>query len=269
MQTVSILGCGWLGLPLGKFLVEKGFKVKGSTTSLDKLSTLSAAGIESFHLAAKPHTIEGKNIAEFFESDLLILNIPPGRRNEHVEKDHPAQIQTIIKYTKAEHILFISSTGVYGDTNAIAKEGDELAPTRKSTKALVKVEQYLQSLEDKKVTILRMSGLVGGDRKAGRFFAGKQGVSDPEKPVNMVHREDCIRVIHQVIVQEKWGEIYNVCADEHPSKKAFYIAQTGQLGLELPIFTESTRKDSYKIVSNEKVKRELNYQFLHPDPMRF
>ncbi|MEL6717455.1 MAG: SDR family oxidoreductase [Bacteroidota bacterium] len=269
MQIISILGCGWLGLSLGEFLVKKDFKIKGSTTSLDKIPILSAVGIEPFHLAAKPHGIEGEHTAEFFDSDLLILNIPPGRRNEKVEKDHPEQIREIIKHTKAKSILFIGSTGVYGDTNTIAREEDELAPNRKSTKALVKVEQYLRNLKDKEVTILRMAGLVGGDRKAGRFFAGKQGVSAPEKPVNMVHREDCIQVIHQVIVQQKWGEIYNVCADEHPSKRDFYTAQTKKLGLVAPTFEENSEKKNYKIVSNEKVKRELGYQFLHPDPMKF
>lgn len=268
-MTISILGCGWLGLSLGEFLSKKGFKIKGSTTSIEKMKILSNSGIEPFHLMIKPKKIEGKNGAEFFDSDLLILNIPPGRRNENVEEDHPAQIRTIIEHTKAKHILFVSSTGVYGNTNTIAREEDELAPTRRSTKALVKVEHYLQGLEDKKITILRMAGLVGGTRKAGRFFAGKQNVSDPEKPVNMVHREDCIQVIYQVIIQQKWGKIYNVCADEHPIKKAFYTAQTEKLGLEPPMFKENTGKINYKIVSNEKVRNELNYQFSHPDPMEF
>ncbi|MEM8527090.1 MAG: SDR family oxidoreductase [Bacteroidota bacterium] len=268
-MTISILGCGWLGLSLGEFLAKRGFNIKGSTTSLEKIPTLEAVGIEPFHLIAKPQKIESKNLTKFFNSDLLILNIPPGRRSANVEEDHPAQIKTIIKHTTAEHILFVSSTGVYGDKNAIAREEDELAPTRKSTKALAKVEQYLKRLNHKKVTILRMAGLVGGERKAGHFFAGKQNISDPEKPVNMVHRDDCIRVIHQVIKQQKWGKIYNVCADEHPSKRDFYTAQTEKLSLEPPTFKESAKKGSYKIVSNEKVKRDLDYQFLYPDPMEF
>jgi len=269
MQTISVLGCGWLGLPLGEFLVKKGFTIKGSTTSLKKIPTLVAAGIEPFQLIVKPETLEGKNIAEFFNSDLLIINIPPGRRNEKVEEEHPNQIRTIVERTNAKYLLFVSSTGVYGDTNAIARESDKLAPNRKSTKGLVKAEQYLQQLTHKKVTILRMAGLVGGERKAGRFFEGKKGVSDPEKPINMVHREDCIQVIHQIIIQQKWEEIYNICADEHPSKKDFYTAQTEKLGLVVPEFEENSKKTTYKIVSNEKVKKELNYQFLHSDPMKF
>lgn len=43
MQKISVLGCGWLGLPLSKKLIESGFVVKGSTTSSEKLSQLEDA----------------------------------------------------------------------------------------------------------------------------------------------------------------------------------------------------------------------------------
>jgi len=42
MQKVSILGCGWLGKPLAVFLISKGYLVKGSTTSDEKLKLLAA-----------------------------------------------------------------------------------------------------------------------------------------------------------------------------------------------------------------------------------
>lgn len=29
-KTISILGCGWLGLPLGQHLVQQGYHIKGS-----------------------------------------------------------------------------------------------------------------------------------------------------------------------------------------------------------------------------------------------
>ena len=39
-QRISILGCGWLGLPLAKELLDRSFEVKGSTTSSNKLDQL-------------------------------------------------------------------------------------------------------------------------------------------------------------------------------------------------------------------------------------
>lgn len=48
MDKVSIIGCGWLGLPLAKFLVQKGFPVKGSVTTESKINQLASLGIKPF-----------------------------------------------------------------------------------------------------------------------------------------------------------------------------------------------------------------------------
>ena len=48
MTKISILGCGWLGLPLAKALIGNGFSVKGSTTSYEKISGLEQGGITTF-----------------------------------------------------------------------------------------------------------------------------------------------------------------------------------------------------------------------------
>ncbi|WP_258929290.1 hypothetical protein [Flavobacterium davisii] len=39
-QKISLLGCGWLGLPLAESLIKKGYEIKGSTTNLDKIPLL-------------------------------------------------------------------------------------------------------------------------------------------------------------------------------------------------------------------------------------
>ncbi|RZJ28768.1 MAG: short-chain dehydrogenase, partial [Flavobacterium sp.] len=48
MTEISILGCGWLGLPLAKSLIQKGYSVKGSTTSENKVDVLQANNIDPF-----------------------------------------------------------------------------------------------------------------------------------------------------------------------------------------------------------------------------
>jgi 3-hydroxyisobutyrate dehydrogenase-like beta-hydroxyacid dehydrogenase len=45
MKQISILGCGWLGFPLAISLVQKGYVVKGSTTSLEKQDLFLKNGI--------------------------------------------------------------------------------------------------------------------------------------------------------------------------------------------------------------------------------
>ena len=269
-NSISILGAGWLGLPLGAFLVEKGFRVNGSTTKTEKFPLLKAAGLQPFLLRADGQ-VSGETLPEFFASDILLLNMPPGRGREKVEETHPKEVRNVLELALSagvKHLLFISSTGVYGDVNRIVTEADRPAPSRPSTRALAAVENFLQRQTAIKVTILRLAGLLGGERKAGRFLAGKKMVDHPDAPVNLVHRDDCINVIYEVIRQGKWGEIYNVCADEHPKKRDFYTDKALKEGLEAPSFRTGD-PPAFKIISNEKLKFELGFVFKYPDPMSF
>lgn len=265
-----MLGCGWLGYPLAQQLIRDGYQVRGSTTSMEKMSLLQSAGIEPYHLTIGER-IEG-TIGDFFDSDLLILNIPPGRRRPDVADRYPQEIRLIMEQAIAAGIprlIFASSTGVYPDTNRLMTEEDVVGGVTGSGLALVRSENYLRQLNDLQLTILRFSGLVGGSRKAGRFLAGKSNVPNGDAPVNMVHLEDCIAVIISIIGQEVWNETFNVCADEHPSKRDFYTRQALKDGFEPPTFADDNELPAYKTIANRKLKERLHYQFLHPDPLDF
>ncbi len=41
MRNITILGLGWLGLPLGKSLIKKGLNVIGTSTSDDKIESIN------------------------------------------------------------------------------------------------------------------------------------------------------------------------------------------------------------------------------------
>lgn len=270
LHTISIIGCGWLGKPLAERLLQEGYQVKGSTTSAEKIPDLRRSGIEAHLLNVKEKAIEG-SVGELLNTDLLILNIPPGRRRPDVAERYPRQIRLLIEAARMHQLsrlIFVSSTGVYPDTDDIVTEEDTRLTTTGSGAALIACERYLRSLPDLEVSILRLGGLVGGQRKAGRFLAGKKNVSNGDAPVNMLHRKDAIGVIQTVISQRAWGETFNVCADEHPSRQDFYIAQAEKQGYEPPTFSPKGNT-SYKIVSNQKVKEILGYTFQYPDPMDF
>ncbi len=269
MQSISILGCGWLGLPLGKHLVKEGYKVKGSTTSESKLSTIQQQGIESFKLVVT-NGLAYKDAASFFQSEVLFLNIPPKRANPNIEKEYPIQVQKVVACAKlggVKQIIFASSTGVYGDDNQIVTEQTIPNPTRGSGVALVHAEQIIQNTGLQWV-ILRFAGLVGENRKAGRFLAGKTNLSNGQAPVNLVHQKDCIQVVAQLLKQQVGNEIFNVCADAHPIKQVYYTEQALKEGLVPPSFIDNAPV-KYKIVSNEKLKQRLNYAFIYPDPVLF
>jgi len=269
--TISILGCGWLGLPLAAQLVANGHIVKGSTQTAAKLAILHKNGIDPYLIEVQKK-IKGTNLSHFFKSGVLLINIPPGRKRRDVARSHPRQIEAIIEKAllyNTKRILFVSSTSVYGNVNRVVTEADEPRPETASGAALVSAENLLMQRTEFETTIIRFGGLTGEDRKAGRFLAGKKEVKNGDAPVNMIHQSDCIGLITQIITQEKWGHIFNACADEHPTRKEFYTAQAKSQGFEAPHFSETDKLIGFKEVSNYKIKKILSYDFLKPNPLKF
>ncbi|MGB3728278.1 MAG: SDR family oxidoreductase [Thermodesulfobacteriota bacterium] len=266
METISILGCGWLGLPLAEHLVNSGYKVKGSTRTKKDIPFLESKGIEPSLLVLDPE-IHGSNLNNFFDGDILIINFPPERR-EDIVKYHERQAVSLIetiKLSSIKKVVFASSTSVYPDLNREVTEDEMLEPSKPSGKALLQFESLLSSRTEFKTTVLIFAGLIGYDRKPGRFLAGKKEVMNGQAPVNLIHQDDCVNIIHQIIQKNMWGETFNACADLHPTRKEYYIHAANRLGLTPPTFVE-TNDLSYKIVGNEKLKKKLNYIYKYPDP---
>ena len=262
-KKISILGTGWLGLPLGNFLLTKGYKVKGSTTSEHKIQQFLSLGIQPYLIDISDKAI-GEQSEDFFDADILIITIPPKR---DIDK-YTMQMESIAKAIESnpiQHIIYTSSTGVYGASVGLTSETTPLNPIRDSSKAVIRAEKILSDL-NKNLTIVRLAGLVGGDRNPARFLAGRQNIPNGNAPVNLVHQEDCVQVITKIIEKDIWNEIFNVCSDTHPSRNVFYPTQAEKQGLAEPVFSvDDTPSSEYKIVDNQKVKRMLDYKFTYSD----
>jgi len=267
MDSISLLGCGWLGFPLGKFLLSQGYEVKGSVTTTEKFPLLEAAGIQPFQLILAPE-LQAENAQNFFQSEILIINFPPKRRPD-IEEYHKAQIKALIPYIQNKQIkkvVFVSSTSVYPNLNREVFEQDDHTPEKGSGKALKTVEAMLMAENSFQTTVVRFGGLVGYDRLPGRFLASKKEVSNPDAPVNLIHQDDCIEIIFKIISQGVWGETFNACADKHPIRKDYYRQAALQIGLEPPEFAVNTETD-YKIINSDKMKKALHFNFKYPDPI--
>ena len=279
MTQISILGCGWLGLPLAKALLKNGFAVNGSTTSNDKLLVLQNLGIQAFQINLSPTLSEEaaeETIENFLEgSKTLIIDIPPKLRGNSQE-DFVSKIQTVIPFIEkstVENVLFISSTSVYGDTSSFdcaqddtlsVTEDSQLNPETESGKQLVKSEQLLQSNLNFKTTILRFGGLIGDDRHPIKFLAGRTNVENPNAAINLIHQEDCIGIIIKIIELDCWNETFNAAAPFHPSRKDYYTQKAVEFNLALPQFN-SVNSNFGKTILSSKVEMVLGYTFVKPN----
>lgn len=272
MTQISILGCGWLGLPLAKALLENGFSVKGSTTSSEKLSTLQNLGIQPYLIALSEDKTSG-NLDGFLEnSKILIIDVPPKLRAFSSENfvSKIRNIIPLIEKSTIENVLFISSTSVYGDTSTSLSVTEETktCPDTESGKQLVQSEQLLQSNPNFKTTILRFGGLIGEDRHPIKFLAGRNNIENPNAPINLIHQEDCIGIILEILRQAQndkleWNETFNAVSPFHPSRKEYYTQKALELNLNLPEF--KLENDTFgKTILSDKIEIVLGYVFKKP-----
>ncbi len=268
---ISIMGCGWLGLPLAEQLLKSGKTVNGSTTTPSKLELLQQKGIHPFLIDLADEDLNKDVLEEFLQANLLILNIPPHLRSDGGE-NYLKQMHLLLKallQSPVNRLLFVSSTSVYLDLNRVITEADIVFTEEQAENMpLYQAEQLFATREEWLTTIVRFSGLVGEDRRPGRFMAGKKEVPNGDAPVNLIHLDDCVAILQRLIEQEKWGETYNACSDKHPLRKNFYPAAAQALGFEPPEFKDM-QETRFKIIKSQKLKDDLSYEFLHPDPMHF
>lgn len=265
VKTVSILGCGWLGTALGRRLMSKGYAVKGSTLSSEKYNILETTGIETYHIKIEPESVV-IDYTSFFNTDVLMIGIPPAR-TENVAEEFPKQINQVIQLIQKlniQKVLFISSTSVFEPANKVVREGDEGTPEKPAGRALLKAEKMLFNVPGVQTTVVRLGGLIGADRNPARFLAGKKNIPG-SSPVNLIHRNDAVNIIAEIIEREIWGEVFNASSPEHPTKREFYSKAAKIAELPIPGFTDAT--ENYKIVNSDKLIGTLGYKFEYPSPM--
>jgi nucleoside-diphosphate-sugar epimerase len=268
-MTISVLGCGWLGFPLAQQLLNEGYTVKGSTTSSDKLKTLKQAGIRPFQLSV-PDQLNDPASDDFWDADILFLNIPPGRGTDNIVNNYPDLIRKVVEKASdsgIKWILFASSTSVYSDTGGLTSEEDAKPgmASRPSGEAVLRAEEVVRH-SGLVYTIIRFGGLYGYGRHPVYYLAGKKDLPDASKPVNLIHQSDCVAIITRIIQLKKTNSVYNAVSDGHPPRATLYKSAAKHFNLTEPQFN-SVEKDNYRVVSNEKLKNELDYTFSYPNPM--
>ncbi len=263
MKQISILGCGWLGLPLAQQLGSQGFQIKGATTSESKLSFLQHAGIQPFLLSISSDGIEG-NIHSFLkDSEILILNIPPKLRGDAKDNfvDKVRNIITALEVSLIKKVLFVSSTSVFPDNNETITDSTIPIPDSESGLQLLASEQLLKSNNNFQTTIVRFGGLIGGNRHPIHFLSGRKNIENPDAPINLIHLDDCIGIIKKIIEKDIWGEAFNAVTPFHPSRKTYYLQKAMALNLEVPEFI-TDKKSVGKTILSEKVSAVLGYTFI-------
>jgi nucleoside-diphosphate-sugar epimerase len=263
MNTITLIGCGWFGFPLATQLIKQGFQVKASKRHPDDLAQLQQAGIEAYQLDLANVTTQVKN-ASLFDADAIVINLPPGlRRGETDYLGYLTQLKNLMGERQYQKVIFISSTGVYPSLNQTVTEQDAGA-FNDTSDTLLQAEAIFAAMANS--CVVRFSGLVGPKRHPGRFFAGKTDVSGANVAVNLVHLDDCIAAVSLILSRTDTLPIYNLAANEHPTRGAFYAAAAEHLGLIAPQFNQQQQPS--KIIDGQLISHQLGFQYAFSSPFK-
>jgi nucleoside-diphosphate-sugar epimerase len=252
-KIFSILGTGWLGLTLAKKL-RYFYNVKVSIRSEEKKQIMINEGLDPYLL--------NEDILEYLDNlldaDYLFINFPPSKFNNYL-----LFLNKIYSHSKIQNIkkiIFISSTSIYPNTQC---NFDESYNIKNSTSKIVfEVEKQIL---DKTDVIFRCAGLMGYDRVAGKYFAGKSLDCEDSK-VNYVHKDDVIEAVKFIVTNDLNG-IFNLCSKEHPNKKDVYTKNAEKFGFTKPIF-ENKKEYEKRLVNGLKIE-EVGFRYKYPNPLEY
>lgn len=248
MNSVTILGYGWLGKALAKYLQSSNFSVKIAKRNLDNFND----EVDAYQWSL------GKDFPKEAISETVVISIA---EQENIIENY-IKLYHQLEQFGVKKIIFISSSSIYNDVIGEASETSEIINTN-ATVALK--EQSLKSTNIPYV-VLRLSGLVGPNRNPAKFLAGKKNVANPKQKVNLVHQQDVIRFIEKCIMNNTSG-IYNVCSSTHPTREEFYTKVCMHFNMEAPVFAEHSEPSRY--VSNEKSKVDFDFKYEYDDLLEY
>lgn len=225
-KQIGIIGCGWLGRPLA-----------------DKLSN-------SFNVFCFSRETTWKDPL-FWQSDTIIIAI-------HTKDNYLETLQKIVSSSHpASNIILLSSTSVYREFDTDVDESAKI-----SKPSLIQEAEDLLLKQRDSVLILRLGGLMGEDRVAGKW---KSATDFTDGFVNYIHRDDVIHIIEAMLKKGFNNGIYNLVAPNHPLRSEIHEKNAKKFGVEVGTFKGMSKR---RVLSN-KIIDELSYTFLYPNPLYF
>jgi nucleoside-diphosphate-sugar epimerase len=279
-MRVAILGCGYVGLELGRQLADEHevFGVRRSDAGID---AVERAGLQ----AVRADVTDPAQLADVPDADAVVFAVSADGRDAaayraaYVEGQRTAIESLAGRADPPERYIYTSSTGVYGDHDGDwVDEETELRPTSERTELLARAETLaLEATADAGIdgTVARLAGIYGPDRYGIERYLESPVV---EGHRNAIHRDDAAGVLAYLLEEDlARGEVVLVVDDEPVSRVAFaewLAAATDRSPPETltrdTVAADDARSESArrrltadKRCSNDRL-RDLGYEFRYP-----
>ncbi|QFU83319.1 SDR family oxidoreductase [Natronorubrum aibiense] len=280
-MDVAILGCGYVGLELGRQLSDRGHDVIGVRRSEDGIEAIENAGFA----AVQTDITDQEGLEAVPDVDAIVFAASSGGRGAEAAREvYIEGLQTAIEQfgerdQPPARLVYTSSTGVLGDHDGgWVDEETPIGPTTEKTEVLAEAERIARELPPEygyEGTVARFAGLYGPGRyRLERYLEGPV----VEGYLNMVHRDDAAGAIRYLLEEDlARGAVVQIVDDEPADKWVFADWLADAAGVEHP--PKRTKADrladddlsaaarrrlvTSKRCANEKL-RELGYEFAYP-----
>lgn len=267
--TLLSLGHGYSARALEERLLPQGWTIIGTTRSPEKATQMAARGVT-------PLIWPGSDLP-LAQATHLLSSVAPGA-GDPVLAAHGAEIAA------ARHLKwvgYLSTVGVYGDRQGgwVDEDGTLDAATPRSV-ARVQAEADWQALCDRaglRLHIFRLAGIYGPGR--GPFEKLREGraqmIIKPGQYFSRIHYDDIGQALDLAIRSDQPARVWNLCDDSPAPPQDVLRHASALLGMEAPPevpfaqaemspMARSFYADS-KRVRNDRIKRDLGLQLMHPD----
>ncbi len=258
-SAALIVGCGYLGSRVATAWVASGRRVLALTRS--RSAELTALGISPI----VGDVLDPDSLTHLPDVGVVLYAVGLDRRAGRSMRDVYVQgLENVLKVVRcAGPILYVSSTGVYGQTDGEwVDETSETNPLEESGKVVLDAEAMLRKHRADAV-VLRFAGIYGPDRvlRKQALLNGEPLVGDAEKWLNLIHVHDGRDAVIAAEVKAHPGETYLIADDEPVPRRAFYTEAAEILGAPPATFVSSptTAKEANRRIRNAKAKRELRF----------
>ncbi len=278
-MRVLIVGCGYVGQPLGAELVRLGHQVVGVRRTAEGAAQLQESGITPV-VADITRVEDLRRLPGPFDWVVNTVSSTKGGEAEYREVYLQGTRNLIEAFPVGtiRKFVYTSSTSVYGQTDgSVVKETSATEPASATSQLLVEAEQLLLDAARTRqfpAAILRVSGIYGPGR--GHLFLQylrdeARIASKGERLLNMIHRDDVVRSIVAALQSGRPGEIYNATDDEPVAQIHFFRWLSESLGKPMPPYAteeenaQRKRGLTQKKVSNRRLRMELGVALQYPN----
>lgn len=276
-MRVLIVGCGYVGLPLGTELTRLGHEVFGLRRHADAEEDLIRAGIKPLY-ADITNANELSGVPREF--DWVVNCVASGGGSaEDYRRTYLQGTRHLLDWLEPapRKFVYTSSTSVYGQNDgAIVTEMDITNPLTETANVLIETEKLLLNAASERnfpAIILRLAGIYGPGRGywLRQFLNGEARLDDAgDRILNMIHRDDVVGAILAALESASAGSIVNVADNEPATQRTVFewLAKTLERPMleTIPNETSPARKRgaTNKRVSNSRLRHELHYQLKYP-----